>query len=562
MKRIIKVFILLFIILYAPSVNANSISSIEMEINIDKNGNATVKETWDAYLTSGTEGYKPYYNLGNSEIKDFTVTMGSTNYTSLNSWDTSGTLSSKAYKNGINEISDGVELCFGISSYGRHTYILNYTITNFVHELNDSELVYFTLMPNNFSVKPDRVYIKIYSPFRYSDSLDVWGYGYVGEAYVYDGYIEMSTDNGLDSSEYMVVLIKFPTGTFNNLTKLDNDFNYYYEMAEEGAISNDNSDDNDSGSIFITFVSLLFIFGIFAISLSKASKNDSNQKYKLNFESKGKKLKDVPNFRDIPCNKDVFLAYYLSYNYNLMKKQTDVFGAILLKWVKEKKISIIKKEKTGIFSKEENNIDLTLKPDFNDSLEKDLFNMLYSASKDGILESNEFESWCQINYKQILNWFTNVLDSTASSLIINKELTQVEKGTIFKHNEYLVSDNLREEAIKLKGLKNFLKEFTNIKNREAIEVNLFNEYLIFASIFGIADKVAKQFKKLYPDVVENLDIDYNSVTFINLFSSSSVSAASTAKARAEAYKSGGGGFSSSGGGGGSFGGGGGGGGFR
>ena len=54
------------------------------------------------------------------------------------------------------------------------------------------------------------------------------------------------------------------------------------------------------------------------------------------------------------------------------------------------------------------------------------------------------------------------------------------------------------------------------------------------------------------------NIDFDTVIFLNTISTRSVSAASTARSRAESYSSGGGGFSSGGGGGGSFGGGGGG----
>ena len=106
------------------------------------------------------------------------------------------------------------------------------------------------------------------------------------------------------------------------------------------------------------------------------------------------------------------------------------------------------------------------------------------------------------------------------------------------------------------GLKKFFNEFENMTDKEAIEVQLWEEYLMYAQIFGVADKVAKQFKKLYPDVIN--DYDYDSFIYINSFSHTGVNAASAARSRAESYSSGGGGFSSGGGGGGSFGGGGGG----
>ena len=110
-----------------------------------------------------------------------------------------------------------------------------------------------------------------------------------------------------------------------------------------------------------------------------------------------------------------------------------------------------------------------------------------------------------------------------------------------------------------------MEEFTLIKEREPIEVKLWNEYLMYASIFGIADEVANQFKKLYPEVITDMNkmgYNYNDVIFIHNITSDGIKSASTAQTRAQSYSSGGGGFSSGGGGGGSFGGGGGGGGFR
>ena len=68
---------------------------------------------------------------------------------------------------------------------------------------------------------------------------------------------------------------------------------------------------------------------------------------------------------------------------------------------------------------------------------------------------------------------------------------------------FLIKDSLKEEAIHLAGLKKFLNEFSRIKEKKVIEVKLWKEYLIFAQIFSIAKEVAKQFKNLYPELIEN-----------------------------------------------------------
>lgn len=557
MKKIFKYIFLISIVFFnIQSINAESISSINMDIYIDNNGDAHVTETWVANPTEKTEYYHAFHNIGNSTITDFEVRDESRTYT-LVEWNVDASFSNKSYKYGYNYTNNGVELCFGKSSYSRHTYTLTYTIKKFVSQVDDADIVYWNLL-GSISPAPSSVNIVIYSDTPFENNLDVWGYGYKdGYAYVYDGKVYLSTEGKLNSDEYMVALIKFPKGTYKTTNILNHDFNYYYEMAQKGAVSHE--ENVLLGAIFAILSFAFWIFIIVIIVAACKTMPQNGQKYRLSISPEDKKTKGIPNFRDIPCNKDIFKAYYIAYNYGLMKKQTDLLGAVLLKWLKENRISIKKEEKSGLFSKEKTSVVLSNNTDFVNNFEKEVYDMLYEASKDGILESKEFEKWSKKHYTKILNWFNKVLDSVAEKLISDGNLIKIEKKALFfKYSEYEPSTTFREDINQVKGLKNFLNEFTNIKDREAIEVMLYDEYLMFASIFGIADKVAKQFKELYPDYIQNYDFDYDDVIFISNFSSTGVNAASQARSRAESYSSGGGGFSSSGGGGGSFGGGGGG----
>ncbi len=566
MKKILKIF-LIFLFTFAiftvfKGVEANTIRKISMDIAIDDKGTATVTETWDCKTDEGTEVYHPYYNLGNSEITMLSVADGSTQYTKLNSWNTSGTLSSKANKFGINKISDGVELCWGISSYGSHTYTVKYQITNFVSELEDSQMIYWTLIPYDFSTEIGSVYIKIHTNFRISDTIDVWGYGnYGGTAYVYNGYIEMQSDGTLESNEYMTILVKFPLGAFKTNNKLNNDFQYYYEMAEEGATKYEKDSSESFIGIFGAIISILINFGVFSLIILGLSKMTNVDNF--NFGELGKRIgKDIPYFRDIPCNKDLFRAYYIGYQYGIISKKTDVLGSIILKWLKESMIRVEKREIGTIRKKEETVVVLNeTNPELIvDEKEQALFKMLYEASEDGILENKEFEKWCKKSYSKILSWFDQIISREREKLV-KEGLITVEESTnlkIFKSKRYTATKALKEEAIQLAGLKKYLQEYTLIKEREAIEVHLFEEYLIYAQMMGIAKEVAKEFKELYPELIEQSSYGtYDNIIFIHMCSTHGISQANAAKARAESYSSGGGGFSSGGGGGGSFGGGGG-----
>ena len=85
MKKIFcYIIIILTFVLFSNNVKANSINKISMDIYVDNNGDAYITEVWNASLSSGTEGYRYYGNLGNSEITDYSVSDETTTYTSYN----------------------------------------------------------------------------------------------------------------------------------------------------------------------------------------------------------------------------------------------------------------------------------------------------------------------------------------------------------------------------------------------------------------------------------------------------------------------------------------------
>lgn len=552
MKKIVSFLILCISLFIGSNVYANDIESIEMDIYVSKDGNARVTEKWVTDTDDGTEVYKQYYNTGESIISNLKVSMDGTEFTTLDKWDVDGTFNDKKYKAGINDVTDGVEICFGISEYGENTYTFTYDISNFVVGIDDKDMIYWTLIPKDLGDKPEDFYIKVHSDFKYADSDEIWGYGYEGGyAYVYDGYIELTSDKNLDNNEYVVLLAEFSKGTFNPSVIMDNDSDYYEDLAANGSYR-----DGDETSVFeaiIGFISLAVPFMVIIIVVViAANQNDCGTK-KLVFKKEDKKLgKDIMPFRDIPYKKDIYKAYWMAGNYKLIKNKNDFLGAILLKWLKDGIVETVKTE-SKILKKENNAIKFNGITKYNCSKEeKELYDHMYEASIDGILENNEFKTWCQENYSDILSWFNKVFDCETENLVAEGFITK-------EGNKYLVDSRVKAEALKMAGLKEFFKEFTMIDEKEAIEVKVWKDYLIFAQILGMAKTVAKQFKKLYPDLIP--EDTYNDFMFIYLISYDGVNAATTAKTRAESYDAGGGGMSFGGGGGGSFGGGGGGG-FR
>ena len=150
------------------------------------------------------------------------------------------------------------------------------------------------------------------------------------------------------------------------------------------------------------------------------------------------------------------------------------------------------------------------------------------------------------------------------------------KDDVMKLNEMLNKNITLHEAMKemedvrkVFGLKKFLQDFTLANERHAVEVALWNDYLVYATLFGIADQVKADMKIINPDFLKIDDIaqSLNDETMLPMLVSSTITTANWVKSEVEREKrsdsdsswgwssSGGGGWSSFGGGGGFRGGG-------
>ena len=550
-------FLILLFIFLLPinSFAANRIYSINVDILLEQSGRAIITETWDVNGSDGTEWYKAIDGYYKENISNFSVTMDGNPLTYKN-WDVNESLKAKAGYYGINETYSGVELCIGKKDYKRHSFEMRYTLDNIVYTVDDADVIYFNFIDRLSNVKFDNFSLKIRGFYTFPDTLDVWGFGYKGYAYVNNGIISMSnSEDEKMNDKYVVLLAKFPKNTFNGNNPAFPEMSTFDEilsLAQRGTFEYDYSEKDLS--LFENIARIIGI-GIFILPYYIVIKSCITRKYGYKDNKKISK-KNTNMFREIPCNKDIYYADTLIYLNEFGYRETNILGAIILKWVREDKIKFITTQE-GLLKKEKNALDLTMNPTFNNDIENKLFNVMYEASKDGILESKELEKWCKNNYTKFYKIFDERLNNNVKEL---ENASHIRKRVNKKEckSRNVMDDFIYEESTKLWGLKLFLDNFSDINSKEVIEVKMWDEYLMFAYLFGIADKVASQLKNLYPELLQQENIDYDTIIFVNNISTSSTRAASSARSAAESYSSGGGGFSSGGGGGGSFGGGGGG----
>lgn len=503
-------FIMMFFVLI-NQVSANSIKSIDMDVYIDNNGNATVTEVWKANLTQGTEGFRPYTKMDNSVISNFSVTdQTGTTYQSLATWNTSASFNSKAYKCGINTISNGVELCWGISNYGNNTYTLKYNISNFITQYTDTQGIYFNFL--NLEQKVSKAKITIHSNHKFSlDNAKIWAFGNDGTINFVDGKIVLKSGGKLSPFQYMVGLVRFESNIFNTANTSSQSFDDIYDSAM-GTVS----DYSFKSSFKLRVWLFLFVpYVVFFIFWRNKYNRDNIEYRPLDL---GPKIKnnEITYYRDIPCEGDLCYAYWLMIKYNILKEddcKNGIVGAILLKWIKEGYIEL-SKTRGGLFNLKDNAYAITFKNvDTHEFMEKNetekyLMRIFRNASGDNdILEAKEFEKWCKSNHHTMNRWFDMLINDTSMKLqqkkLILENITTSKK--LWKTKTIVtkyVDASVRESALNLLGLKKFLLDYSLIPDRENVQVHILEDYLVFAQLLGIADKVEEQFSKLYPDFKE------------------------------------------------------------
>ena len=163
-----------------------------------------------------------------------------------------------------------------------------------------------------------------------------------------------------------------------------------------------------------------------------------------------------------------------------------------------------------------------------------------AAGDDTILEPKELRNWMKSRKNQ------KFTDSFIQVLHTKKHIYQ------YKNQE----DRVRQVF----GMKKFLQEFTLLDERGVGEVGLWKDYMIFATLFGIAEQVMSDMKRINPEYF-NMDnvaqqmVDESTMPIIRSTMQNSTARAAMSKAEREARAAGRGGSSSWGGGGGFSGGG-------
>ena len=534
----------------APAAAQNKVHDVDITVTLATDGSARIQEVWDMTLSKGTEVYLGRENLGDIEIRDLTVTddKGVT-YTTDRHWDTERSFEKKKNHCGLNSISNGYEICWGMGEYGHRTYTVSYTLTNLVKSLDDYDMIHYVFYTPN-DLKGEHVKVTIEKPGFVMDTLTrIWSFGHDGYIWREDGKVIAESENQLEPDHQIIVLMRFDKGTFESKSVQERPFQAVLDRALEGADEPDVPLKKWEEILYGTLGFLLmFVLPVFLVVMRITRPFREKR-------SNNKKFYGVKNFRgiewsrEIPYDGDILKNYYVIHNSSAVKSPNNsVASAMILHMLQTDALRATRDLSTGKVD-----IHFNDKADFTklDHTEETLWSMMYEASGDNhILEEKEFSSWANKHKGRLTSWTTKVLSDGLDGL---------RAGQYYKGSSRF-TDAGQAENRKIIGFKKFLEDTTLIKMRSAPEVKLWQKYLVFASLIGIADKVAKELKDIDPVMFEQAySMAYKDMTRVINLSDSFSRVVSTSTITPRSYSSGSlGGFSVGGGGGhSSFGGGGG-----
>lgn len=590
--------------------------AFDASINTDGSMNVTetwdieIEETNTLFKTFKTDMSK-YSDITNVQVSE--ITNGSArNFTKINTLMYHVTKDS--YYGMIND--DGnFEIAWGVGlddSSATKKYQISYTVEDAIAKYNDYAELYWQFVGSDFEINADKITGTITLPSQApsKDEIKVWGHteDLNGEIYVTD-LDEISFElDGFNSGRYVEIRTLFPTSMIVSTSRI-HDVNILNDVIEEETVwvneANARRARRDATNFLITLVVIIICVLLSVFSIIRAIK----QANKFKGKTKYKPTQELEYYRDLP-RKNATPAQSL---YVYFETKSGIAANDIGKVVSATLLNLnLKKHLEFQVEKEKNKEKITMKilnADTKDlsADEKVVFEFLQKACKDNNeITVKEFEKYIKrTSTTDILALKTNINGQTKRELI-KQQIYDAEQEKVYKDqssqttiyaliiffaifaiaftSEFLNvfgyigifgliicqviaivinSKTLNkinvytqkgiDEKEMWRGLKKYMEDFSMLDKRDVPEIAIWEHFLVFATAFGIADKVLKQLKVVYPNIENDLNVNTYTCMYFMMntnFSRSFSNAISTSMSSAYSSASGGGGGFSGGGGGG------------
>ena len=600
-KKIILFISIILLILTTISIKVKAddssslyLDKLKFDVTINEDGSMDVVETWNIDISNVNTLYKTfkadnnkYTSIKNVRVKDVTANR---EFTQIN--EEMYHVTKNCYYGLINSKGD-FEIAWGVgldNRYATRTYEISYTVVDAIGKYNDYAELYWQFVGADFEVDADKITgtITLPSNANSEEDIKVWGHteNLNGEIYVTDtNEIKFQVEN-FDAGRYVEVRVLFPTEMIESTGRTYNENRYDDVIKEETKWANQANLRRKWEEIKDEVVATFVIFVILALCIIFIEKAVKYGK-KLSSIKKYVPEQNLDYYRDLP-EKDTTpgeAVYILKEPYNAFSRHFGkIFSATLLdlklKDYIDLRVEKTEKNKDKIYFKKLKESDSNLKGD-----EKRILDFAYKAfGKETEIEIKTLEKYIEkhpAGVEALINGCQKAIESQLkeSGIFDKKQKEEFSNyaglsgvyyvfaiitlfwafplaivllingllcGSIKKRANVLTQKGVDSKE-KWKGLKKYMEDFSLLNEKEIPAIEVWEHYLVYATAFGIADKVLKQLKTIYPNIDELDSINTSTYMYFmyhsNFETSFSSSISSSISSSYSSATGGGGGFS-------------------
>ena len=564
MKRIIKricfIFLLFLLIVLTANISQASgglrLRNLDYDVQLNSDGTADVVETWRISIEDTNTLFKTFEvdSSKYSEITDVKVSevtsSGEKDFTQVNQYQYH--LNKDTYYGLI--YNGKFEIAWGANAKNTtRMYKISYKIIDAIKNYNDCSEFYWQFISTDSEIPADLVKgtIKLPVAVANKEDLKVWAHGPLNGniQIVSNDTVEFEVQD-FDENTMLEARVVTPTNVFysnqnvNNQVKLNSILEQEQKWADEANAKREElaKQEQQRKTLFTIGMIITNIIGVVVtiivikkiIKYHKILKETPIVKPEQEFEY----YRDIPNESATPAQAG-FLYYFKNsgLQYNMSKIISATMLDLCMKKYIEFEVIPDKKEQIKVIIKNE---DITkLSED-----EKMVYELLQKIPKKDTdsFTMKEFERYASSHSSSILNSFNKIekiaketakQEGNYDEELIKKQNSWSSQGVVYaflavisifimqlliipsiiaavycfklssRYNR-LTQKGVNEKAMWV-GLKKYMEDFSMIKDKTVPELILWEKYLVYATAFGIADKVLKQLKVVYPQIT---DTDY------------------------------------------------------
>lgn len=551
-KKLLLITFIMIVFIFIPKSNANEWNSLNFDVDVMLNGDMIVEETWDIDINETNTLFKNFIvdKEKFSDITDVRVSRIQNGQEIFLSqiYEEQYHVDPECFyalyiKNGSKfEIAWNVGLD---NSSATRTYKIYYTVKNAVKVYNDCTELYWQFVGTENEIDGDKVTGTIKIPYNSLDidKVRVWAHGPL------NGDIKKISNNevyftlpSLSSGRMVEIRIVtdediYSTDNHVRVNKLDS------ILKEETVWADKANKEREKDELIANISAIVIVVFNVVLGLCLIKKTSTYIKEGKTIPKMEKYSSDLKYYRDIPNEKNATPAR-CDYLYNFRRSSSNiemnkVFPAIMLDLatrgylefrlidknnveieVKSRAISELPNDEQYLFELilkccDKNNKDIITSKEFSQYAKKEyeLFHSKAKRTEDEAKEYHRNENNIDSEKEQLYEkwnkrWNNNLIVFVCTIILfyiylivpvlvlvlVNAIIALINRNKI----KTVLSKKGFEEKTEWKALENFLNDYSLIKEKSAPDIVLWEKYLVYATVFGISEKVIKQLKVDYP----------------------------------------------------------------